>query len=478
MAASSNHLKRLHSLLQSGLYATKGLAFDALALEFPEVMDGYGTPMSAEQNTLAKYRKAYPEEFTPRPGAGGERDDPDYLDQLFLDSIAEEVEHPPSPVAEWTLEEKLDAADLEIQVQNVRLAKQLQGQRDKNRIEAKSFREHARVENAIEAYARELTAAAKVMQEYMPDYTVRTGPHDSDSAVGLVHLSDLHFNELIDQVDNHYDFEIAAKRLQKLASVVKLQAKVFGIEKIVICFGGDLLNSDRRLDELLSMSTNRARATILAVHILRQFVMDLREEFFVDCFGITGNEGRAKQELGWGDLAVTDNYDAMIYDILGFVMAGDRGLRFHSLKGNEQVFQVHQETILLIHGHQVNADDQKKVQAIIGQKSASIGQRITHILCGHIHASRIGDYISRNASLAGANAYSGQALQLASKAAQNFHVVDAAHGGSMFGLKVDLQNVVGIEGYHIIEELEAYNAKSHDKAHRSTHQIQPIVVVI
>lgn len=230
MAATSNHLKRLHALLQSGLYATKGLAFDALALEFPEVMDGYGTPMSAEQNTLAKYRKAYPEEYIPRPGGGGEPDQ----DDLFVESILEEIANQGSPIDGWTVEEKLDAADLEIQVENVRLAKQLQGQRDKNRIEGKSFRQHARIENAIEAYARELSTAAKELQDYMPDYSVRTGPLDSDAPVGVVHLSDNHFNELIDQADNTFDFEIAAKRLAKFASVIKLQGRAFGIEKLVV----------------------------------------------------------------------------------------------------------------------------------------------------------------------------------------------------------------------------------------------------
>lgn len=385
----------------------------------------------------------------------------------------------PAPQEPELAEEKLDAADLEIQVDNVRLAKQLQEQRDRNRIANKSFREHARIENAIEFYARELGEAASALADYMPDYAVKSGPLDPEAPVGVLHLSDNHFNELIDQADNAYDFEIAAKRLQKMAKFVKLQGRAFGIQKIVLCFGGDMLNSDRRLDELLHMATNRARATMLAVHILQQFVMDLREDFFIDCFGITGNEGRAKQELGWGDVAVTDNYDAQIYDILKmFLGKGDSGLRFNELQGNEQVFQVHQETFLLLHGHQVNATDQKKVQAIIGQKSATLGQRITHVLCGHIHATCVGDYVSRNASLAGANAYSGQALQLASKAAQNFHIVDRSMGGSLFGMKVDLQNVEGVEGYHVIEELKAYNAKSHNKAYHSTHKMQPIVVVV
>ncbi len=51
-----------------------------------------------------------------------------------------------------------DAADRELLAFNVRLAKQRQGLLDTSRIERKAFREHARIENAVAAYARELGA--------------------------------------------------------------------------------------------------------------------------------------------------------------------------------------------------------------------------------------------------------------------------------------------------------------------------------
>ena len=165
------------------------------------------------------------------------------------------------------------------------------------------------------------------------------------------------------------------------------------------------MNSDRRLDELLAMSTNRARATVLAVHLYKQFLQDLRSDFFVDVFGVTGNESRAKENLGWVDVVATDSYDFTIYAMLQAVFdaADDKGLRFHDFQANEVVFKLHNETFLGVHGHQVNATDQKKCQAIIG-KYAAKGVNVTHILCGHIHASIISDYVSRNASLVGSNA--------------------------------------------------------------------------
>ena len=157
-----------------------------------------------------------------------------------------------------------------------------------------------------------------------------------------------------------------------------------------------------------------------------------------------------------------------------FDSAEDKGMRFHDFQANEVVFSIHNETFLGLHGHQVNATDQKKCQAIIG-KYAAKGINVTHILCGHIHATVISDYVSRNASLVGSNSYSEEALGFISKAAQNIHLVTPQ---GLDGFKADLQNIDGVEGYEIISKLAAYNAKSADKAHTAMTEPQTIIKVI
>lgn len=366
--------------------------------------------------------------------------------------------------------------DFELLTETVRLAKKNQGLQDIQRIERKAFREHARIENAVTNYNEAILNELKEHGAVLANCGRRSGPLDPSAAVVVIHLSDNHFNELVNLPTNRFDFEVAAKRLQLLAQKAKLQAKAYGAEKIVVFFGGDLMNSDRRLDELLAMSTNRARATILAVHLYKQFLVDLRADFFVDCFGVTGNESRAKEGLGWVDVVATDSYDFTIYAMLQAVFDAteDSGMRFHDFQANDVVFQVHGQTFLGIHGHQINATDQKKVQAMIG-KYAAKGINITHILCGHIHSTMVSDYVSRNASLVGSNAYSEEALGFVSKAAQNIHIVTPQ---GLDGFKADLQNVDGVEGYEIISKLAQYNAKSADKAHDAMIEPQTIVRVV
>lgn len=373
-------------------------------------------------------------------------------------------------------ETDLPEADAEVVEQNVRLANRLQHASDLNRIERKSFRQHARAANAIEALQSEIRDTLRACSKDLSQPTkIRSGSYNSKRPVAVLHLSDLHFNELIDLPHNHYDFVIAAKRLQLLAQKTKLYAKAHQCERIVVALGGDIINSDRRLDEVLSMATNRARAVVLATHVLRQLLEDLRTDFFIDVFGITGNEGRAKQELAWGDPAVSDSYDASVYWMLEQLLGqDDKGLRFHPLHGNEVMFQIHKQIFLLLHGHQVNASDQRKVQAIIGKHSAVAGQQVTHVLCGHIHSSLVGDYVSRNASLAGSNAYSDEGLNFASKASQNLHIVSEQ---GLDGIKLDVQNVTGVDGYGIIEQLEAHEARSVEQVHRA-NLIKPKVRII
>ena len=369
--------------------------------------------------------------------------------------------------------------DRELLQFNVRLAKNRQALADTNRIERKAFREHARIENAVMAYARELGALLDE-RGFTHEVLLSEPPADGE-AVLIVQLSDLHFNERVELPSNRYDFSVASARLAKLAARVKQLGRCYGARKVVIACLGDFLNSDRRLDELLSNATNRSRATLLAVDILRAFLLDLRSEFALEVYGITGNESRVTAELGWSDALATDSYDLMIYAILqrgfagtkgaGTSGAGSDGIAFCGFRANELLFEVMGRTFLCLHGHQVGANTQKSVQEIAGRYAAR-GITVDYTLFGHQHATAIGDYHARNASLVGSNAYSEAGLNFCSKAAQNVHVVTAA---SIDGMKVDLQDTTGITPYPFVSEWEAYCPKSEGKLHDGAVVFQVVV---
>ena len=357
--------------------------------------------------------------------------------------------------------------DFEIVSENIRLAKKTQKHQDTNRIERKAFREHARRENAYTEYTKELI---NILGEHKFHQTVKF-PNDTGGInAGIIQLSDLHFNELVDLPHNTYSFTMASKRLYRLAQEAKKVFAVNHVDDVLIACTGDFMNSDRRLDELLSNATNRSKATFLAVDILSQFISDINENFSVSVASVTGNEGRVEKEPGWSDAMATHNYDWTIHNMLAMRFK-DTDVQFIHGDPVELVVDVNGQNILLLHGHSIGAKSNLTdiVTKIVG-KYAARGITIKYVMFGHVHEASVCDIYSRSSSLVGANAYSEYGLNLLSRASQNVFVVDSL--GNITGTKIDLQFVPD-RMYDIDEMLASYNAKSESKLHPHTviHQI-------
>ena len=354
---------------------------------------------------------------------------------------------------------ELRNTDSDLIKQNVKLAKQKQRLADLNRINNKTFREDTRVENAITEYTKELVNV--FTKHKLPKFAYEKVVFKNHVPTGIIHLTDAHFNELIDLSMNKYDFNIASKRIKLLVEKSIRHFNACGIKNVLLAITGDLMNSDRRLDELLSEATNRSKATFLCVAILEQMILDLAKQYNVTIASVVGNESRVGKDVAWEEHASSDNYDFVIFNILKLLFR-DSSVRFLDGNSIEQVVEVAGQNVLLIHGNQIKGNSvEQSVQKIKG-KYVARNVKIDYVLFGHLHSCRIGDTYSRGSSVCGANAYSDGALQLESRASQNIHIFYT--NGSRDSIRVDLQNTGKIKGYNINKELEAYNAKSLSKA--------------
>lgn len=347
-----------------------------------------------------------------------------------------------------------EIADKEVIEENLKLAKRSQKQADLNRIKNKSFREHVRLENALVEYNK---ALIDILKTESLKTTIKQHESKGKQAI-IVQIADTHFNELVDLKHNKYDFEVASKRLQKFAHHIKEYASFYNVNEIFIAITGDLLNSDRRLDEKLAMSTNRAKATFLGVHLLKHFILDLNSIANVSVGCVSGNESRA-YELGFVDIVASDNYDYSIFEILRILLPD---INFITSGGLELVVEVNGHNVLLIHGHQLGNMQNDKIAKVIS-KYARNGIILDFMMCGHLHETKITDMFARSSSLVGANAYSENALLLSSRAAQNIYIMK---DNERHDIRIDLQHTKGFKGYAINKELSAYNAKSLDKTHK------------
>ena len=336
--------------------------------------------------------------------------------------------------------------------EGVKLAKQKQAHQDTNRIERKTFREYARLDNAVSIFSERLL---EVLRENKFHKTIKSHPKKG-KAVGVVHLSDLHFNELVELPNNKYDFEVASKRIKRHIEAAKTYFSTQRISNVIVALTGDLINSDRRLDELLSNATNRAQAVFIAVDILQQAIIDLNKNFNITVACVSGNEARVNKEYGWTDVLATDNYDFTIFNMLRALFMGSN-INFVADDPMEVVLKVAGQNLLLLHGHgSITSRHESSINQIKG-RYASRGINIDYIISGHIHSARIGDTYARSSSLVGANDYSEKALNLSGRASQNLYIF--YENGNRDGIKVDLQNVDN-KGYNINKSLEAYNPKS------------------
>ncbi len=373
-------------------------------------------------------------------------------------------------ISKWIYKANIDD---ELVEQNVKLAKQKQKQQDTNRIERKSFREYARVENAVSVYGE---ALVKELQKYGS----KINPSDFDNGIGIVNggtgviqITDLHANELIDLPHNKYNFDVLSKRLHKQIRESIAYFKFRGIEKVLIAFTGDLLNSDRRLDELLNQATNRSKASVLAAHILTQAILHVRKHYSqVDIVSVLGNESRVNKEMTFSNEAFSDNYDFTIISMCKIAIEASKlkGVNFLSIDKMETIVNFGDQSWLVAHDVTKMTDKQEKTQSSIGRYHLS-GKPIDYIIGGHIHAHRATDISCRSGSLAGSNTYNEYALNLQGHASAVCYVVK---GKERFYQYIDCQSYTD-EGYNYIEELEAYNIKSNDKLRSRTVTFEVVI---
>lgn len=352
--------------------------------------------------------------------------------------------------------------DKEIIAENVKYKRETQKTRDKLRIENKAFREPARLVNALESLGESLLNAYKKHGERLAEKvdisklaTIGVG------GVGIMQVSDVHFNELIALPHNQYNFTIASKRLKKHTQLSIDYFKFKKVRKVIIAYTGDLLNSDRRLDEMLNQDTNRALASSLSAHIIVQQILHVRDAGYeVEVVSVLGNESRSKPEMAFSNNVFSDNYDftimAQVRHVLEFSKI--KGINFISIDQMETVLNIDGMNFLFLHGINLLKGGQRDIQSLMGRYSQQ-GITIHYIVYGHGHSTKVTDLCCQSSSVCGANAYSDHSLGLAGRAAQICMVVFEREISIQYN---DLQYYDN-DGYETISEMEKYNIKSADK---------------
>lgn len=368
---------------------------------------------------------------------------------------------------EKRVSEGLDG-DSELIEENVRLAKQKQRLQDMNRIERKSWREQTRYENAVSAYGKSLV---EEMQKYGKGLTDKINLNplvkvDRADKCGVIQLTDLHGNEEVNMPNNKYNFTVLSKRLKKLIDESLKYFEFRGVNRVLFTLTGDLLNSDRRLEELMAMSTNRSKASVLMAHLITQAILDVRNRGYeVSVVSVLGNESRVNQEMSFSNESISDSYDFTIVSMakIAIEAMNVKGITFLSIDQMETVVQIGSQHWLVTHDVAKVTSSPAKTQSTMG-RFAWNGTPINYIIGGHLHSANITDVSARSGSMVGSNAYSEHSLNMAGRASGICYSVE---GNDRFSQYIDLQHADN-EGYEVESKLIAYNVKSHAKTKDQT----------
>ncbi len=359
-----------------------------------------------------------------------------------------------------SMEETIDqdlGQEEEFEDEFVKLSASKQRIMDSNNLLRKTNRETYRLYTALAEPYKQYVKALESID--LTNFKIQEHKSKEDGKCGILQLSDVHCNELIDagdSFDNEYNFEILSKRLKKFVFEATKEFKANEVKDVYLFMTGDLLNSSRRLSEKVAMESALTSASLLLTYLLEQAIIELTKDFNVSVSFVVGNESRIGDDnMDSHNLIASTNYDFLVFHNLRllfrntpveFITPANLIHNYVQLKNGFNAY--------LTHGHTLKGSVEKALPQILN-KYAYKGIRIHGAFLGHFHHCHIGDIISQCGSMCGGNAYSSNDLHFMTRASQNIYIADK---DSYKGIKIDLQNTTDYKGYDIIKELEQYSS--------------------
>lgn len=333
---------------------------------------------------------------------------------------------------------------------------------DKLRFERNAFNKRLRELSALEELNQELINGLNKLKPIVPEYFTKPCTSYTEDVL-VISIGDWHLGEISAEFKHTgFDMEIASKRLKKYADYIKGEIINKGYKKVVIMCGGDICNNVTLLCKRLQQTSNRATTTIMAVVLMEHFILDIYEACPNIVFaGVGNNESRYDEDYFEDEYLITNCADYVVYNMLELLFTDIPTIKFLGGRNCEKVVNINGSNILLTHGVAFGKGDvEKAVQQAISRYSVK-NVDIRYVLLSHIHCTRNSNFFSRHGSLVGGNAYSNSTLNLQTRASQN--ILTVSKNGDINSLMIDLEDVDGITGYDISNEIKKFSLKSRDK---------------
>lgn len=291
-------------------------------------------------------------------------------------------------------------------------------EKDLRRITNKQLRKESRAENLLKILFKDVKKAISSEDRF----EVKPRSVKEEDKIGIIQFSDLHFGEVVSLSTNEYNLEVAIQRLNTHIEESTKYFKSLGVKDIYLFFTGDLLNSDRRYDELLTNTCNRAKALVYLFRYFDKTIQDISKEFnILGIESVVGNESRIDLDLSGINSLASNNFDFIFHEML---RAAFPNLVSDVLEGAvvERCVKIKDEVILLTHGMYFKANDVFDTIPRYAQENYGY---VTYTMCGHIHDAVVTAHVGRSGGLPGGNDYSRRLKCFNTLAAQNCYIIDS-----------------------------------------------------
>lgn len=308
----------------------------------------------------------------------------------------------------------------------------LQKLRDVQRIERKEFREAARTLNDNNAVLETLIGLVSGLRLPRPKAPLVK----ASGGTLVVQFSDLHFGETVELPNNLVNTHIISARLYEFVKRAIVIGKAFDCRRTIVAITGDVVNSDRRLSELMTNEYNRAHATMNSFEVLSQAIDVLSSSIPVTHItSVIGNEDRADKDFAFEARCLTNNFGYIVHEMLRAYFPEIVCSKW----GNpvERILDIDGTLMLLTHGITKAKASPANQLAYYRAKHG----RIDHMISGHLHESLVAPGFARSGSVIGGNGYSELGLGIPlSTPSQSVHVID---DGRVYSIPIDLSSVGG-----------------------------------
>lgn len=235
----------------------------------------------------------------------------------------------------------------------------------------------------------------------------------------IVQITDWHIGYIIDGCKgNYFNYNIAKKRIEKLAYKIKQKAKLYGVNHIYVANTGDMVehnymrkNQSQFCEFGLMMQINKATELITAL------LVDLAEVAVVEYNSLSGNHDRASgdksQSFKGDNTNVVVNEDVKRNIELASLKAELLGEELHRIivhdydpMQDEFFYKVNGKLHKFIHG-----DGKTNNSSTLIKNEMSMDDGFYHLWKGHLHNFNVisennGRYILSGGCLSGYNDYS------------------------------------------------------------------------